>query len=107
MKLKDDIKVDVITCPKCGREYLPAEIYYPNHFFGRPSDIERTKQGAIDEFYGTTMNTTETFTCENCNTKFRVTATVKFKTEEMSSAKLADAYVTNLFEDKIRLNENF
>ena len=29
-------KLEKIICPKCGREYLPAEIYYPNFFFGRP-----------------------------------------------------------------------
>jgi uncharacterized OB-fold protein len=29
-------KFEKIVCPKCGREYLPVEIYYPNSFFGKP-----------------------------------------------------------------------
>lgn len=34
--IKQDKKLELIICPKCGREYLPAEIYYPNEFLGKP-----------------------------------------------------------------------
>ena len=34
--MKQDKKIELIICPHCGTEYLPAEIYYPKHFFGNP-----------------------------------------------------------------------
>ena len=41
MNIRERKKDIVITCPHCGREYLPAEIYVPDAFFGKPSDIEK------------------------------------------------------------------
>ena len=75
MKLR---KTEVITCPYCGREYLPAEIYMPKSFFGHPFDIERDYQGKIMDYMGRNLDSTESFTCEGCNKKFFVNAQVKF-----------------------------
>ena len=47
-----DKKVEYIVCPKCGREYLPAEIYLPNSFLGRPHDIYRLTNGKVESFEG-------------------------------------------------------
>ena len=68
-----------ITCPVCGAEYLPCEIYYPNQFLGRSIEIDKIK-GKIDSFSGTNMNLEETFTCDHCGSNFKVTAKVSFKT---------------------------
>ena len=71
---------NTIRCPHCGCEYLPAEIYLPNDFLGRPGEIFKDENGVILGFQGTDMNTTETFTCWNCDKAFSVEAIVTFKT---------------------------
>jgi len=45
-------KFEIIECPHCGREYLPAEIFVPHPFFGRPRDIVRDVYGHILDFEG-------------------------------------------------------
>ena len=37
-------KFSVITCPFCGKEYLPAEIFIPKVFFGNPQIIYRNDE---------------------------------------------------------------
>ena len=95
-----------ITCPNCGRQYLPAEIYYPNSFFGKPCDIDRIGNIKIDSYGGTSMNLEEEYECDNCYTKFRVSAKIQFKAEAVKKYDMSKAYVTKLFDDKITLSEN-
>ena len=92
-----------IICPKCGREYLPAEIYYPKEFFGRPQDIDRI-DGKIDSFEGTSMNLEETYQCDSCNCTFNTVAKISFKTTEISKYDMSQ-YKTPLFEPKLTLFE--
>ena len=70
-----------IRCPHCGREYHPAEIYYPEEFFGHPVDIRKDENGVILSFSGKDMNLVETYTCDGCGNMFSVEATVSFKAE--------------------------
>ena len=95
-----------ITCPNCGRQYLPAEIYYPNSFFGRPSDIDRVGNIKIDSYCGNSMNLQESYECDNCYCKFEVTAKISFQTSELKKYDMSKAYVTKLFDDKITLDES-
>lgn len=97
--------VQYITCPHCGAEYLPAEIYYPNDFLGKPTDIEKLN-GKVESFLGKSMNLDETYVCDNCLTKFSVSAKISFKTVELAKYDMSKAYVTPLFEDKLTLDEN-
>ena len=69
----------VIRCPHCGTEYLPAEIYSPSYFIGKPSNIAK-HNGRIISFYGDTMDLKETYLCDTCDTKFTVRASVLFNT---------------------------
>jgi uncharacterized OB-fold protein len=74
-------KQNYIKCPNCGREYLPAEIYIPNAFFGKPEDIEREfGTGRILHYIGKNMDTVEHYVCDACNTAFKVVAKVQFST---------------------------
>lgn len=73
-------KIISITCPYCGREYLPAEIYIPKSFMGRPVDIEKTQEGKIDNFSGPLMDTTEEYICDGCGETFQVKASISFRT---------------------------
>lgn len=102
--MRNDKKVEYIVCPRCGREYLPAEIYYPDNFLGKPQDIERVNN-KVEGFTGKSMDLEETYICDSCNTKFKVTATVKFKTSELAKHDMSRAYVTPLFEEKLTMYE--
>lgn len=75
MNIKKQI---LIKCPKCGREYLPAEIFYPKSLLGNPSNIFRDDAGHIIYFDGESMNLTESFECENCRCQFDVSGDIKF-----------------------------
>lgn len=68
-----------INCPNCGMEYLPSEIYIPKHFFGSPKDIERTYDGKIIQFDGTSIDTKEEYKCDGCGKSFYINAQIKFQ----------------------------
>jgi predicted nucleic-acid-binding Zn-ribbon protein len=72
-----------IKCPHCGFEYLPAEIYYPDSFLGKPDDITRDEKGKIDFYDGSSMNMEEEFTCLNCGCNFIVSGDITFTTKEI------------------------
>lgn len=73
-------KKTTIRCPHCRTEYLPAEIYLPDMFLGRPYNITKDEEGDIIGFTGTDMETVETYVCDKCGKRFSVDATVSFKT---------------------------
>lgn len=79
MKLR---KTEVITCPHCGREYLPAEIFISDGFFGKPTFIDRDIYGKILDYCGTNIDNTETYICDGCNKSFKITARLSFSTAE-------------------------
>lgn len=103
--MKQDKKIELIICPHCGTEYLPAEIYYPKHFFGNPQNIEKLNNGKIEHFDGKSMDLEEIYQCDACNLKFKATAKISFKTSEISKYDTSKAYVTSLFEEKLTLFE--
>ena len=74
-------KFETIACPHCGYEYLPAEIFIPNNFFGRPSLIERDASGKILSYETSSIDVFETYICDKCNHNFRVIAKIGFSTE--------------------------
>lgn len=97
-------KFEIIECPKCGREYLPAEIFYPKHFFGRPYDIVRDVYGRILDYDGTSVDTCESYTCDKCMTQFNVRAKMTFIVESTKFESMEDPYtqtvvVNTLFSD--------
>lgn len=102
--MKMDKKEIVITCPVCGTEYLPAEIFYPNEFFGRPQGIDKLR-GKIENFDGTSMNLEESYQCDNCNHYFNVQTKIQFKTSEITKFDMNKGYSTPLFEQKLTLFE--
>lgn len=63
-----------ITCPYCGTEYLPSEIYNPKCFFGHPEGVERTYDGKIKASYGKSMDLKEEYKCDCCNKVFYINA---------------------------------
>lgn len=74
-------KLTVITCPKCGKEYLPSEVFIPKAFFGNPYMVYRNEEEKIVDIAGTSLDTFETYCCDKCNTTFNVEAKISFVSE--------------------------
>lgn len=87
----------VIKCPRCDTEYLPAEIYLPNSFLGKPSGIYKVN-GKIDWYSGLSMDTNESYVCDRCNCRFHVNAKVFFTT---TSDDVTD-FSTKTYKSKIK-----
>ena len=87
-------KNNYIKCPVCGREYMAGEIFLPNYFVGQPTDIVRGYEDNILMYKGEDMDLEEEYTCDKCNTKFKVRAVVTFKTEKVEDFFDEDSYVS-------------
>jgi DNA-directed RNA polymerase subunit RPC12/RpoP len=98
-------RFDIIYCPECGMEYLPAEIYLPNELLGKPYHIIKDFKGSILDFTGNSMNMKESYICDKCGSKFRVTARVNFKSEIIDKESFDKEYITKI-PSKIRLFED-
>lgn len=72
----------IISCPHCGYQYLPGEIFDPKYFLGQPHNIVRNVNGEILGHEGIQMQDTETFICDHCNKEFKVTAKISFNLED-------------------------
>ena len=95
----------IIVCPCCGAEYLPGEIYLPDYFVGQPTNIEKTySEGKIMYYNGKDMDLEEHFTCDRCNTRFKVKAKVSFETEE-ENYNINNLYKTSLKKQNLFLKE--
>ena len=103
--MKLDEEFQIIKCPCCGWQYMPAELYVPDAFIGTPSKISRDYLGHILYFDGETMCTDETYTCDNCGTTFNVSADVSFKTSCMKQEDYDNEYATKVTGRKWKLFE--
>lgn len=94
----------IIKCPKCGCEYLPAEIYYPDKFLGSPYSITKISNEVV--FGGDNMNLEEVYECDNCGTTFVVNASVSFNAKIKEEFNFDDEYTTITYsEPRITLEE--
>ena len=89
-------RLDIIICPYCNREYLPAEIFVPKAFFGKPTYVDRDYTGKIIDFYGTTLDTRESYICDGCNNTFKIFTNVKFSTAKDNKNSFEEEYTTEL-----------
>ena len=88
------MKRPVIKCPNCGAEYMAAEVYLPDYFLGKPSNIVKGREHNILAYDGEDMDLEEEYQCDYCNQKFKVKATVTFKTESYTDLFDDDEYVS-------------
>lgn len=99
-------KFEIIACPFCGYEYLPAEIYVSRAFFGKPENIERNAEGAIVSYTNSSVDVLETYTCDKCNHNFKITAKMVFVTEEDKLENFDEEYSTKLQKNVLFLEED-
>ena len=99
--MEDTVK---ISCPVCGAEYLPVEIFIPEDFFGRPEEVIRDPADKIEFFLGRGMNFKEEYICDSCGAKMRITAKLSFDVD--TDPVDEDEYVTTFERPKrIKLDE--
>lgn len=89
-------KFEIIECPKCKYEYLPSEIFIPKYYFGVPENIERTQEGKLMSYEGSSVDLFEKYTCDNCDTEFRVVSKLQLTTELTFPGSFDEEYVSTL-----------
>lgn len=94
----------IVKCPKCGYEYLPAEIFVPKSFLGSPKYVVRKESGAIDFYDGESMNTHEEYICDNCGINFEIEADITFTSSYNEKLDFDDEYVSSVG-SRIKLEE--
>ena len=105
--MKSSKRIDIISCPKCGAEYLAREIYIPDAFFGKDTDIEKdyTTHRILHDL-GRPLNLNESYICDYCNTPFIVKAYIRFNVEEDTRHNFNKPYVTSLKKNSLFLSED-
>jgi len=88
------MKRQVIKCPKCGAEYMAGEIYLPEYFIGQPNNIIKGYDHNILSYNGSDMDVEEQYQCDYCDCKFKVSASVTFRTGEIKEVFDEDEYVS-------------
>lgn len=94
-------RCELITCPKCGHQYLPAEIFIPKAFIGNPYGIERDYNGAIIEYEGASLDLFETYQCDNCDTLFKISARISFSTSTDEDEGFEEEYISPLNKNQL------
>lgn len=98
-------KFEIIKCPKCGYEYLPCELFVPKYFFGKPTKINRDFEGQIFDYEGPSVDLNETYTCDKCNTTFKIVTRMLFITEPDKLDNFDEEYVSPLQKNVLFLEE--
>lgn len=93
----------IIKCPICGYEYLPAEIFMPSAFLGKPKNIIRDGNGKIVSYEGIKMDDTETYRCDKCDSFFEVISTTNFVSRPVGEN--TPYHITKLNIQKFKLEE--
>ena len=95
----------MIKCPKCGKEYLPCEVFLPDYFLGKANEIIRDEEEKIISYEGIQQDLNEDFICDRCGTSFKVEATISYNVSKNESSSFDEEYSTTIYTDRIRLKE--
>lgn len=95
----------IIRCPKCGAEYLPSEIMYPESLLGRETCVSKDSDGHIIFSDGEAPSYSDEYTCDYCGCTFDVKATVSYSSEVDSLHDFSRPYETKLHGDRMTLKE--
>ena len=100
-------KDQIIVCPVCGAEYLPAEIFIPESFVGKPSFIDKDHMThKIEAYFGKNMDLKEEYECDHCKSPLKITARIQFDVKENEELNFHKEYSTKLKQPKLQLEED-
>lgn len=77
--------MNIIECPRCKKEYLPAEIIIPKYLIDEPTKIIRDASGKILDFDGEKASNIDYYVCD-CGCKFKVNSNIKFEVNECDNS---------------------
>ena len=105
--MKSSKRIDVITCPNCGAEYLAREIFVPDSFFGKSVDIEKDHlTHKILHDFGRPLGLNESYICDYCNTPFIIKTYIRFNVEEDVRHNFNKVHTTPLKKNSLFLSED-
>ena len=99
-------KLEIIRCPHCNTEYLPAEIFLPDSFLGKPETINKNSRGEIIYYSGESMSLKEKYVCDYCNKTFKVTGKIQFNATINKDIDFDEDYSTPLKKKGLFLTED-
>lgn len=86
---KDKLMKSLITCPHCGCQYTPDEIFVRGELIGKSKAVIKDALGKVlyVDFYNEDDEPSyfSEYVCDKCDKPFRVEATLGFKTKELDS----------------------
>ena len=86
----------IISCPECGAEYLPAEIFLPFNYFNKPFFIRKDENGKIINQLDGEINLQETYTCDHCNKTFTVDSKIIFSTKLAETEDFSEDFTVKI-----------
>jgi DNA-directed RNA polymerase subunit RPC12/RpoP len=96
----------LITCPVCGQQYLPSEIFFPDDLLGKPTEIVKDDSGRVEFFLGDEPNLTEDYVCDNCGSRLKINANISYKVDLVPN-EFEEEYVTTFKRPKkLKLEES-
>lgn len=97
--------VHIVRCPKCGAEYLPSEVMYPESILGHETSVSKDDKGHIVFSDGEAPTYSDEYTCDYCGCTFRTMATVSYETEVDVRHDFSQPYSTALHGERMVLDE--
>lgn len=99
--------LSIITCPICGHQYLPSEIFMPDEVFGKQYDITKDDNGKIKFYLGDDQNFEEEYICDSCNTKLKILMKVSYDIKPIEEDEFEEEYSVEINKPKkLKLQES-
>ena len=98
-------KLKYIKCPKCGYEYLAAEILIPKIIFGQPKEIIRKTDGTIDFYLGEEPDLHDSYICDKCGATFNIDVDITFNCTLDQECNFSEDYSSTIYKNRIELPE--
>lgn len=79
----------MITCPHCGYQYVPADIFMPGELIGKPEQVIRDALGKIiyQEYDDEELPAqVEHYVCDECGKAFVVEPVITYKVRKEDEA---------------------
>ena len=98
-------KFKKIKCPKCGYEYLPAEVFFAETLLGKPEKIIRSAEGNIELYTGEEPSFQEEWICDKCNAALIIDVDLNITTQLNPCHDFSEDYESTVYTNRITLEE--
>lgn len=96
-----------IKCPKCGAEFTPSEILYPDSVLGKPSSLIKDEHGKIIVCIDDNYSDTESYTCDYCGEQLQLNVKLNIDVKKESDIDFDTDYISPIYKfDRLVLPEH-